>query len=161
MQQLAPSRANALGKRSRMRMGLPEYYNCVLERPAGTAPGYDLIHVDVRTGPARPRAPPHASQLQSARESIPWRLFSSQGTPRRCSPAHTTSSMTKNTAAEVVMVVGASASNRMLPPTCMQCTAWSLRWVTLRPVTTSLGHLQMALPSRRDVNSRDTDRQPV
>lgn len=29
-------------------MGLPEYYNTVLERPSATAPGYDLIHVDVR-----------------------------------------------------------------------------------------------------------------
>ena len=53
-QQLVPSRANALGKRSRMRMGLPEYYNCVLERPAATAPGYDLIHIDVRLPPNLP-----------------------------------------------------------------------------------------------------------
>lgn len=45
-QQSAPARSFALGKRSRMRMGLPEYYNTVLERPAATAPGYDLLHVD-------------------------------------------------------------------------------------------------------------------
>lgn len=63
-QQSTPARSFALGKRSRMRMGLPEYYNTVLERPSATAPGYDLIHVDVRAQqPADSRPVSLSSQL--------------------------------------------------------------------------------------------------
>ncbi len=47
MRQGAPGRGGAVGKRSRMRPGLPEWYHSVLSRPKEDAAGYDLMHIDV------------------------------------------------------------------------------------------------------------------
>ena len=46
-QSTTAGRAGAVGKRSRMRPGLPEFYNATLERPTQDTAGFDIIHVDV------------------------------------------------------------------------------------------------------------------
>ncbi len=48
LHQSAPGRGGAVGKRSRMRPGLPEFYNNALLRPEQDVCGFDIIYVDVR-----------------------------------------------------------------------------------------------------------------
>ena len=47
VQSTTAGRAGAVGKRSRMRPGLPEFYNANLERPTHDTAGFDIIHIDV------------------------------------------------------------------------------------------------------------------